>query len=387
MGLIISGSWFNDASWWAAMDHGSFAKLRIVPLRPRPGPDFSWERRCCFRRLVLRLLANGIWTDPPVEWKHLVPHRSHHLHPFAPCCCILLHAPCCTLLGPLQAQGHLRLCERNCASTLAACLTVQYDILRPDNPGWNTGLPPSLSFPRLDFAPKNLAELLAKSNPLGNDLPLDAQDMGWYSFLSMWSIVEPLRVGMFRIEGWHGMKSCCFEGTPWNAHSFWKIWRCASIPDQRSPIAGSDVCSGAYEDAKAFCQIGAGNCRLQCYANWWHKSCELSSRRFDARSLASGSPRGQSPEQSQIWHTIFKHRRVLRLQEMGASQSITQAPQCIKALLGALLRFSSWILPCSRRELILGARGHNTFWTSGPALCECVQPGVVYGFLKFLIVS
>ena len=233
---------------------------------------------------------------------------------------------------------------------------TMYDILRPDNPGWNTGLPPySLSFPRLDFAPKNLAELLAKSNPLGKDLPLDAQDMGWYSFSSMLSIVEPLRVGMFRIEGWHGMKSCCFEGTPWNAHSFWKIWRCASIPDQRSPIAGSDVCSGAYEDTKAFCQIGAGNCRLQCYANWWHKSCELSSRRFDARSLASGSPRGQSPEQSQTWYTIFKHRRVLRLQEMGASQSITQAPQCIKALLGALLRFSSWILPCSRRELILGA--------------------------------
>lgn len=73
---------------------------------------------------------------------------------------------------------------------------------------------------------------------------------------------------------------------------------------------------------------------------------------------------------------------------MGASQSITQAPQCIKALLGALLRFSSLILPCSRREGILGATtffGH--FWTSGPALCECVQPGVACGFLKFLIVS
>ena len=35
----------------------------------------------------------------------------------------------------------------------------------------------------------------------------------------------------------------------------------------------------------------------------------------------------------------------------------------------------------------INLRGHNTFWTSGPALCECVQPGVAYGFLKFLIVS
>ena len=134
---------------------------------------------------------------------------------------------------------------------------TMYDILRPDNPGWNTGLPPySLSFPRLDFAPKNLAELLAKSNPLGKDLPLDAQDMGWYSFSSMLSIVEPLRVGMFRIEGWHGMKSCSFEGTPWNAHSFWKIWRCASIPDQRSPIAGSDVCSGVTKIQRPSVRLG-----------------------------------------------------------------------------------------------------------------------------------